>query len=247
MQSPADDANNVQEQANIAVPAQPASDRKSNAARGLNGRQLELYDALTELDVSLGNMYLTGASTARGGLPDALASAAHEYRELIEKLPRYTSLPETTHQRARTSLRAAAHELSGAWQRAQSSSYFKTNTRTVDRALGRFLEQADIFFARLRDEEPTRKSQARKAVQNISPGRGVLPEHLYEAMVDEWLEFDRYFNNVSHHTRETTTEEFAERASSFEDFLLERLRPATLSSQKELDRIIEEAETNADS
>lgn len=247
MATAADEAKNVEEQAKSPIPAHPASNRTADALRALSGRQLELYDALTELDASLGRIYLTGASIAQGALPDATATAAHEYRELIEKLPRYTSLPETTIQPARTNLRAAAQELLRSWERAQSSSYFKNGGRTIDNSLIKFLGHARSFFERLRDEEPTRKSQARKAVRTITFGRRELPQHLYDAMVDEWLDFDRYFNNVSHHSRVVTAEEFAERASRLEDFLLDRLRPPTISSQQELDRIVEEAESDAKS
>lgn len=211
----------------------------------LTGRQRALLDALQQQHDALAEMY-------RGALlvlsqpnhPDRLALAAHGIRELAEKLPRYLDVP-TEIQRARlqpAALRPMVTDLLAEWRKVcQVSSCATTDgwQGVIDKHLKGFLQRLEKFAIRFDQEIPNVLEQTARLMDVFDPLAKILPSRIRAMRAEEFKEYRDYFTAVAHH-KDTSTEEFDKYLASFEQFIVERLRPATFDNFDEIDALLEE-------
>lgn len=213
----------------------------------LSGRQRALYEALSEKEQSLADMYLGSLMTLQqAGNPDSLALAAHGLRELMEKLPIYLDAPVDVKTQ---SLKGKVRELVPSWSGTleRSSCYSESGwSGEIDRHLRKFLKRSHRFFDWFEAERPTRKQKAAEALRELDPLKQPLPEPIAGLRVEEWDRFHDFFEGVSHHGINPSQDDFTVWQSAFESFLLDRLRPRTFEDHAEIDKIISEGENNAD-
>ncbi len=213
----------------------------------LSGRQQELYKALSEKEQSLADIYLGSLMILQQTEnPDSLALAAHGLRELMEKLPRYLDTP--IEDKKGPTLKEKARELEQAWDQTleNSGSYSNSDwSGNIDRLLRTFLRKASDFFTWFKAERPTKKQQTEKILRELDPLGQSLPNPIETLRIEEWDQYNNFFQKISHHNAQSTPEVFSSFLYAFENFLLDRLLPRTFEDHTELDSIIREGETGA--
>jgi hypothetical protein len=228
--------------------------QEPNEARApfqLSGRQRELAEALSEKDPRLADMYIGGlAALDDSGNPDALAQACQSLRELMEKIPRWypgvpvpapEQLPSMNHK-----VRAFAEK----WKRMREKTRCLNSGSwggPVDGHLAAALKVADDFFAWLETDRPMRRQRTTEMFRALDPMGLPLPATVEEARAREWSSCRDYFVNVAHHHIAATHEEVGRRVQFLEDFLLDLIRPRTFEKHADIDTIVKEGETDADS
>src|SRR2546426_11101055 len=120
---------------------------EDKSSRFLSGQQRAMHEALAKEDARLAGYYLAALCALRDqDNPDPLAQAAHELRELMEKLPRYKNLPMEG-KGATLTQKVRAFQLD--WQRVSNASRCRTNSGwkgEIDEALGAFLAKVEEFL-----------------------------------------------------------------------------------------------------
>jgi hypothetical protein len=121
--------------------------RGSGPALRLSDLQRRLLEALNATGEMRGNIYQSGLELLqREDLPDQVVIVAHEFRELMEKLPRVFDLPVQTSMQLRPRLRGLATALQRA--KAESRSYTSDGwDGEIDQSLRTFLLDAEELFA----------------------------------------------------------------------------------------------------
>lgn len=102
----------------------------------------------------------------------------------------------------------------------------------------------DSFFVEFSDQYQTRPRRVGEMLSKTDPSGQPIPEHITEEMIAEWIELDRYFNNVLHHFVSTTEEELRGYIGRLETITLEYVLHSSPASQnlEEFDGLIEEME-----
>src|SRR6266545_760453 len=118
----------------------------------LGDRQRRLLEALAGQSELLRDLYRSGREIlGREELPDHPALVAHEFRELMEKLPNTFDLP--VHQSVQ--LRVRMRELAGSLEKAKVGSPSHDGERwdgQIDDSLRAFLSEADRHFEQVEAE-----------------------------------------------------------------------------------------------
>jgi len=232
-------------------PLKSASDQTEELSAGdksgplrLVGQQEDLYDAfsaLSEEGPELARMYHAATTILNTDFPERMVLAAHEIRELMEKLPRYMDVPITA---TGYGLKGEVRNLHDRWMRAieRTGCYADGNWRgKLDGALRSFLKGLGRFFDRFSAHMPSRREETRQLLRKLDGGAPPLPEHLEDLNVAQWLDMREFFESVAHHGG-TTEDQFRRRLEGFEAFSLGRLRPPTFADLDEIDRLIQEGE-----
>jgi len=210
----------------------------------LTGRQRTLWEALRERDEGLASMYLGALVTlSNPANPDRLSQTAHSLRELIEKLPRYVSLPEL---QSHGPLLEKVRSLENAWGTyadVASSHSINAKVDDMDNRLQGFLQACEEFFLWLRQEYPRFKQRATSMLRKFDPRRRPMPEVLETRLFKEWRSLRGFFMGVAHHNTVPTEDHFEDRLEALERFLFHRLRPQAFGDFDELDEIVQEIES----
>lgn len=218
----------------------------------LSGRQLALYKALSECDASLGGMYL-GALMVLGqeGNPDCLALAAHGFRELIEKFPRYLDVAMSTEATSETTapnLADQTRSLQQVWQNDALRSCCASDETwrgEIDAPLRTFLDKARDFFFSFAASHPSKREQIAKIVVAFDPTGRPLPAQLLKLHVARLFKYQKHLESLVHHgSQSSTPDQFRRWLESLEQFLLDRLRPRTFDDHDMIDRLIREGEAD---
>jgi hypothetical protein len=222
-------------------PPVPAPD----ATRRLSGARRNLLTALGRLSGDLVVIYLGGVWVLEDpGNPDGSALAAHSFRELMEKLPKYLDVPT----KARgEKLGAKVNELDDSWGRAQTSACHKNGAwgGEIDTHLSGFLSRLQAFFSWLHEHKPRRKAEAAHTLRQLDASRRGLPNPLEVLNVKAWEEMHEFFQAVAHHGKKVDRSEFDQRVGGLESFLVERLVPQTFDDLAEIDALLREGEPDA--
>lgn len=207
--------------------------------------QRQLLEALNATNHMLGNIYRSGLECLqREDLPDQAAIVAHEFRELMEKLPRAFDLPVHTSVQLRPRLRGLATSLERA--KAESRSYTDDNwDGEIDEPLRGFLSDAERLFEEAEADLRSRREAATALVRAGESGRAPMPEALEKREVNTWNDLEVYFQNVSHHRHQTTVRELEAQVGDLEGLLVSRLKVAAIEEYDEIDRLVEEGEADA--
>jgi hypothetical protein len=211
----------------------------------LSGERLALYNALFRRSERIARMYFGAHSALKDTLnPERFALAAHEIRELMEKVPEIVAVSTPAHSER---LGAKVAELEQTYQRAVSNSKLKPPKwdGEIDGPIRDLLDKVKAFFEWKKDHMPRRRQEVASTMRALDgPGRAV-PSDLEELAVEEWLDVKAYFVNVAHHqTLDPTPEEFDRRLISLERTLLRKLNPPTFADFDALDAIIQAGEAD---
>lgn len=212
----------------------------------LTGRQRTLWETLRERDEGLASMYLGALITLSDATnPERLSQAAHSLREVMDKLPRYYSLPvPQSHSPLMSKVRALEEE----WKRLVGTASNHSSSGSVgdiDDPPARFLRSCGNFFTWFAEEFPRHRKMVGSMLSQSDPRRITMPETLQTRVVEDWDELRNFFLSVLHHDSVPNEVEFQERLAGLEFFLLDRLQPKTFADFDELDRIMEEGESHA--
>jgi hypothetical protein len=173
--------------------------------------------------------------------PDRLALAAHNFRELMNRILRVRAdVHEMT-----ISLTPEVINLSTDWAKAVKATSCLDGNDTwrgeIDKHLGRFLQRAALFFKWFEEHRPRRKKEIASVLQKLDPHGLPLPAILEKLNVDTWEAIHDFFVAVAHHGA-VDEGEFPNWQYACERFLLERLQPPTFEHHAELDELIQKGE-----
>lgn len=214
------------------------------ASQELSGRQWSLYEALADKSDDLAAMYQGALQVLQSpSIVDRFAMAAHNLREVMEKLPRYIDVPK----KESFNLKEAVFELEHQLEVVQENSECYDGEEwdgEIENSLSGFLESVELMFARNREYNPKKRERYEEMLGRLDPSTTSVSERKRERLFDEWKELRGFFIGVCHHGRETDIDEFTEYLERLERHMLARLRPQTFKTQDTLDKIISEAEGN---
>ena len=212
----------------------------------LLGQQFALYNALLRKNEVLAQIYY-GAIKVLTDIdnPDRFALAAHDMRELMEKLPNYIDVEIKAHNE---NLGDKIQPLKEQWR----STCSKTNcfdgltwSGEIDRPLASLLREFGSFFQWQDENLPKRNEEITAALRKLDISVCKLPISLEEQNVKTWKQLRKYFIGISHHGKHPTKDDFDSKLDIFEGFLLDRLYPRTFTDLDEIDDIIQEGDNDA--
>ena len=210
----------------------------------LSGERLALYRALSRRSERIAQIYLGAHLALRDSAnPERFCLSAHEFRELMEKVP---EIVDVTTQAHKENMGDKIQQLDVAYDRAVSNVPLpiKDWSGALNQHVARFLEELRDFFEWKKINNPSRRREIASTFRALDgPGRA-LPPDLENAAVESWLETKRFFLSVAHHQLEPTLDQFEEQARRIEGLLLQKLNPQTFAEFDVLDSIIDEGETN---
>jgi len=212
----------------------------------LSGRQSDLFDALSERDKQAANMYLGALVVlSHDDNPDRYALAAHDIRELIDKLPRLVDVPIAAQ---KETLKQKVIELEDVWQSTCSNTRCFHNPRwsgEIDEPLKRILEKLVGFFQWFENHYPRRRKEIASTLRGLDISTEYLPGIIENFNVQKWVSIKDFFIAVAHHNKFPNDEEFNGRLKQLEVTILDLLRPKTFKDLESIDNIIREGEQNA--
>jgi hypothetical protein len=211
----------------------------------LIGEQRALYLALGDQHADLAALYLGVVIVLRhGDNPERIPQAAFSIRELLVKLPNHLDVPMPAH---RERLGDRIDVVKKCWDSAAKHSTSRQNGTwkgTIDGNLERLLTKLEDLF-RWRDEHhPHRRDEVAALLRRLDPAGGKLPTQLESVNYKEWSDLSDFFNDVLHHNRVVTLDEFQAKLTAVERLLLDRLRPRTFADWQTIDDIIREGESH---
>lgn len=230
-------------------PKEPgAGPSNGGAGREMSARQWMIFTALSSKHARLAAMYAGACHVLVSGNPDHLALAAHDIRELIEKLPDHVDVPAAAESdklkqpSKPPSLKEKVNALAQQWRPIASGI---ENAPEIDGRLKRFHNKLQDFFEWFELDFPTRVAQRTVALRKLDGSGRPLPAPIENHRVAIWGEYNDFFQGVSHHSKACAEEEFFNWLDSFEGFLVDCLCPRTFDDFAKLDAIIEEGEQDA--
>ncbi len=208
----------------------------------LNGRQRAVEAALARKNTELVRFYVGALSAvAYGANPDRLAQAAHGFRELMEKFPKYVDVAIPAHSEK---LGVKVNELEGKWNKAKVKSKCRRPEGgwegEIDKPARELLEATDALFGWKKDHMPRRQAEIAQTLVRLDPAGRPLPAPLQKLNVNLWADMRDFFQKVAHHGYVCTVEEFSQWAEALELFLIERLQPRTFDDFTAIDAILDE-------
>ncbi len=214
----------------------------------LSPRQTKLLESLSNHNDSLGKMYLGGLyALIDSSSPDRIAQAAHSFRELMEKAPRYIGgLPRK--QKDGYSLKSEVRELQKTWTKMQKGSKCSEQgsgwSGEIDSPLANFLSSLCQFFKDFEENRPTRRQEFANLRERKDPSTEALPEIMESPITKEWVKLNGTFTKICHHQYSPGPPEFEQYVGQLEERLIAVLVPQTVSDHEEIKRQITILEDN---
>lgn len=210
----------------------------------ITGSQRALFKALHAKSEDIAQMYL-GALYAldQHSNPDRLALAAHDIREMLEKLPAAVGIvpqkPDTV---------AQCQKFEAKWRRHALKSNTHDNGNfagEIDEQLLRFLIEAKSFFDWF-SSRPNRRDERAEMIRALDAMQVAMPSVIEKIRTDELAHYVYYFTGVSHHNGPTAEKEFLANLTQLEGFLLNYFYPRTFDEFEELDTLIKAGSEDAE-
>jgi hypothetical protein len=209
----------------------------------MTNEQSALFGLLHGRSERIARMYLSAVIATKDELdPEKLCKAAHQMRELMEKIPEIVDV-EIRALNERMGQKVA--ELETAFDSMLGRSKLKPPKwdGQVDQPVQRCLEQLREFFDWKKNHQPRRRDETTRVLRALDgPGR-LLPADMEKINVESWMDAKKFFVDVAHHQFEPTDQEFSERMAYVERVLLTKLNPKTFADFDSVDAIIEEGES----
>ncbi len=207
--------------------------------------QESLYKVLILKNNELGSIYISALYILKDlKNPDRFALAAHNIRELMEKIPEYYDVPFIEHKK---SLKNKVNDLQDQWNQIKRSSAYTGQSweGTIDHILINFLGKLSIFFEWYSLNYPRRTEEIRRFLRIFDPMAEVMPPLAEKIKIERWRKLrDEFFIPVAHHRKKTDENVFMQNMNDLELFLLERFLPDTTNDLDLIDTLIEEDENN---
>lgn len=207
-------------------------------------RLLAEYDAGHPQRYRLADMYYEGLRIANDrGHRDALAAAAHCFRELMEKFERTNSVrtsPDSLGDRCRT--------LRDSWAKCMCSPRYAKKTGEwrgqIDNRLRSYLAKTKKFFEDFENDFPTVQIQAERLPLIVDGTWGTIPRIQRERHAEQWRDIRENFEEVSHHRPDAEVLSFPQWVSGLNTLLWTMLRPLSSKDMDRLDGLITTAEAD---
>jgi hypothetical protein len=208
----------------------------------LTNEQSTLFSVLHGRSERIAQMYLGTIIALKDELdPEKLCKAAHEMRELMEKIPEIVDV-EIRALNERMGQKIA--ELEREFNTMVGNSKLKGPKweGVVDQPLQRCLEKIRAFFDWKTNHQPRRRDEVTKVLRALDGPHRLLPAEMEKINVQSWMDTKTFFDQAAHHQFEPTEKEFSEKMTYVESILLNKLNPRTFADFDSVDAIIEEGE-----
>ena len=237
-------------QSTLTPRAVPPSDARgaANDLPELTGPDLETYSALLRVD-RIGDvcarLYLEAHELAAGRpAMDPLALAAHDVRDLLQKLHLNAATPGESYVEVP---KAAFHQLRDSWVRARDSlAALGQGRQAVDPPTEDFIASAERLLGVSGGLLPLKGKRVEDFLNSRDPGRHLLPEAARKEQSVAWEEERRYFNGVGHHDKTTDAATLRAHLESISRLILTALRPLPFRAIADLDELVTTAEATGD-
>lgn len=208
----------------------------------LSSERLSLFDEIDRRGKRIAQIYIGIHLALRNGAnPERFHCAAHEARELMEKM---SEIVDIRTQPGPAPISERARDLVNNYDIAMAKTPLTPPTWTgeVDEHMAGLLEKLRTFVEWLK-ALPARRDEFLSAVRALD-GPGRLPPDLEEDMYREWKKTKGFFDGLAHHQFEPASEEFEEHLSRLEAFLSAKLNPRTFANFDAIDAIIAEGKVD---
>ena len=212
----------------------------------LDGQQKALYDALSNKNSLLSDMYLGALKVFKDETnPDRFSLSAHNMRELMDKAPPYMDVglkdPYSSEKMSNK-----VDNLEKEWNRLIKGVKKIDDCNKLDKVrLEKFLKACGKFFNWFKESRPKLKKKIAKLIRTLDPTGLPLPSPIEELRVNEWGLIRDYFLHVCHHDKPTNIVEFESWLHAMERFFLDRLQPQTYADLNLIKSIIRAGEGDA--
>lgn len=210
----------------------------------LNSQQQTLNKALLERDTGISTMYLGALTVLDSENPDRYALAAHNLRELMEKIPKVVEIKIKAQ---KETLKSKVIDLKNIWKATCERSNChdsKVWKGEIDKPLSDWLKEINNFFRWFDEHYPRRKAETAATLRGLDGSGRSLPPPLEDLNIKKWERIRNYFQGVAHHREIQSPEKFSEWQDALEVMLLDLLRPRTYEDFDLIDEIIQEVEGN---
>jgi hypothetical protein len=224
------------------VPATNGGPRLSRIQKAVHRKLLELDDKRDgdgQKVYGLCRIYL-GAVYAMENSEnvDRFAHAAHGFRELMEKLARSVPTAGVPSQKGSApSLKWLVQDLNGVWEKTKRKSENHNKGKwegSIDSPTAKLFERLEEFFNQVANFKPPRDQQGANLLKHTDFIHSPLPAPIEQLRIQEWKQYNDYFEQVAHHGSVASYDEFASWVVRFEEFLHGRLIPQTIRSKQNL-------------
>jgi hypothetical protein len=209
----------------------------------MTNEQSTLFGVLHSRSERIARMYLAAVRALNDDLdPERLSNAAHQMRELMEKIPEIVDV-EIRALGERMGQKVA--ELETEFRSMEEKSKLKPPEwdGEVDEPARRCLNKMDEFFEWKANHQPRRRDEVTKVLRALDGPNRLVPAEMEKANVKSWMEAKQFFDGVAHHQFEPTKEVFSAKMEYVEGVLLRKLNPRTFAEFDAVDGIIEEGES----
>ena len=209
----------------------------------LTNEQSSLFGSLHSRSERIARMYLGAVSALKDDLdPERLSKAAHQMRELMEKISAIVDV-EIRALNERMGQKVADLEAEFNSMLVKSKLKPPKWDGEVDQPIQHCLEKMREFFDWKTNHQPRRRDETTKVLRALDgPGR-LLPADMEKMNVQSWMDTKKFFVDIAHHQFEPTEKEFSERMGYVEGVLLSKLNPKTFADFDSVDAIIEKGES----
>jgi hypothetical protein len=209
----------------------------------LTNEQSALFGVLLGRSERIARMYLGAVIALKDDLdPERLSKAAHEMRELMEKI---SEIVDVEIRALGERMGQKVGELEAEFTAMLSQTKLKPPMwdGVVDQPLKQCLEKMREFFDWKKEHQPKRREEITNVLRALDgPGR-LLPGDIEKANVNSWMDTKQFFDGVAHHRFQPAENEFTESVAYVEGVLLNKLNPKTFADFDSVDAIIEEGES----
>jgi len=199
----------------------------------LTDRQQAAYAILAKIATDhepFHQWYWTALSLFASKDSDYLALAAHSIREITDRLPeklgvRIADSPLQKFKEHLADLSAIRSiEFSSGW------------SGEISKDLSRILASLESFKGYL--DSPARQGRMMAAMEKRDPGHKKLSPRLKKIRKKAFLDVNGFFQNVAHHNKTASDEDFSAKLAAFENHLIAYLTPITVGQQDLIEKII---------
>lgn len=212
-----------------------------SAKFSLTNEQSTLFAVLHGRNERIARMYVGAIIALKDGTdPERFTKAAHEIRELMEKISEVANV-EIRSLNERMGPRVAELETEFNSVIANSKLTAPGWDGPVDKPIQRLLNKCVEFFKWKTDHQPKRRDEVKHVFRALE-GHQLPSEDLEKIAIDRWMDIRTFFVSVAHHQFEPVEAQFYEHLSYVEQFLLVKLNPKTFADFDAVDALIEEGE-----